>query len=143
MIEVSPHFYVGFDLNDPEEKELSEGLPLAFAAYVKDRGHKFFGRDVPYHRPAGTVVTDVNLRHVHLVPPEPSKADLLRWQKFHTSDRCLVYVRSSCQRYLLIALLQDNAHDQAKDLDYIKALAKIAENWLYDQNLFPDPTMPF
>ncbi|WP_339492615.1 type II toxin-antitoxin system YafO family toxin [Pseudomonas rhizophila] len=143
MIEVSPYFDSGFDLDDPLQKELRAGLTLAFAAYVKNRRHRLFGKDVPYHRPAGTVVTDVNLRHVHLTPTDPSKDDLARWHKFHTSDRCLVYARSTCQRYLLIAYIHASAHDQANDLDYIKALAKIAENWLYDQNIYADLAMPF
>jgi hypothetical protein len=143
LIEVSPHFYDGFDLDDVEEKELCEGLTIVFSAYVKNRTHKLFGKDAPYHKPAGTVVTDVNLRHVHIQPLEPSQGELEKWRKFHTSDRCLVYVRSSCQRYFLIAYLHENAHAQAYDFDYIKALAKIGENWLYDRNIFPDPEFPF
>ena len=138
MIEVSPFFFEAFDLNDPEEKELSEGLVALFSAYVTNRGHAHTGKDAPYHRPPNTVVTDVNLRHVHIKPLEPSQSELKKWRQAKTSDRCLVYVRSSCKRYLLIAYLHENAHAQAYDFDYIKALAKIAEKWLYRENIFPD-----
>ncbi|NWA09694.1 type II toxin-antitoxin system YafO family toxin [Pseudomonas gingeri] len=143
MLEVSSYFYDAFDLTEIEEKELADGLIVIFEAYIKDRKHRFFGKDVPYHKPAGSVVSDVNLRHVHIQPLEPSHTELEKWRRFRTSDRCLVYARSSCKKYLLISYMHENAHAQAYDFDYIKALAKIGENWLYHNNIFADKEYPF
>ncbi|UPK87344.1 type II toxin-antitoxin system YafO family toxin [Pseudomonas sp. A2] len=143
MLEISPYFYSFFDLNDPQEKDFCDGLIALFSTYIEKRQHTLAGKDAPYHQPPGTVVTDVNLRHVHLKPLNPSKESLEKWQKRRTSDRCLVYARSSCQRYLLIAYLHENAHAQAYDFDYLKALAKVGENWLYAENIFADLNGPF
>jgi len=143
LLEISPHFYAFFDLGDAEEKKLCDGLIALFSTYIAKRHHSYTGKDVPYHEPPGTVVTDVNLRHVHLKPLEPSKADLDKWNRRHTSNRCLVYARSSCQRYFLIGYIHENAHAQAYDFDFLKALAEVGKNWLYQENIFPDPEFPF
>lgn len=143
MVEISPHFYKFFDLTDPDEQKMCEGLIALFSTYISKRQHPLTGKDVPYHQPPGTVVTDVNLRHVHLKPLVATKTNLEKWQRGSTSDRCLVYERSSCQRYLLIAYLHENAHAQAYDFDFLKALAKVGENWLYQENIFADLEYPF
>lgn len=143
MIDVDPKFYSGFDLNDPDDVESAEGLILLFRSYIANRGHAYAGKDVPYHKPANTVVTDVNLRHVHLKPIMPTPAEVKKWTRDRTSDRCLVYARSDCGRYLLIAYLNENAHAQAYDLDFIKALAWVGQNWMLKENIFPDLNQPF
>jgi hypothetical protein len=143
LVEISPHFYDFFDLTDPDEQKMCEGLIALFTSYIANRQHPLAGKDVPYHQPPGTVVTDVNLRHVHLKPLAATKESIEKWKRRHTSDRCLVYARSSCQRHLLIAYIHENAHAQANDFDYLKALAKVGEKWLHRENIFPDPEFPF
>ncbi|ELK4761017.1 MAG TPA: hypothetical protein GXX45_19835 [Pseudomonas aeruginosa] len=138
MIEISPFFDNAFDLSDHTEQSFRDALVLLFQSYIQSHGHKLAGRDAPYHRPPNTVVTDVCLRHVHLSPLQPDKGARLQWKRNRTSDRCLVYARSTCKHHLLIAYMNDGAHSQAQDYDYLKALATIAEKWLHKNNLFAD-----
>ena len=79
-----------------------------------------FGKDVTYNRPQSAV--DAELSHVHLLRLESTK---------NTSDRFLVYSRgfndSDC--YLVIAILEPNAHSISRNNLIMSQLAQIAENF--------------
>ncbi|MBI3897494.1 MAG: type II toxin-antitoxin system YafO family toxin [Gammaproteobacteria bacterium] len=90
---------------------------------------KSFGRDAPYHWPSSVVAAD--LRHLHLY----EKASEPYWhlavvQYRRVSDCHLVYCCGSHpSNYLMITMLREKAHEQAKKVTFMAALAEIAEKF--------------
>jgi len=141
--EISPSFWDSFDVDDADDVEVAKGLISMFTRYYQNRRHDWAGKDVPYHKPKGSVVTDVNLRHVHIIPLKRTPSARIDWMEGRTSDRWLIYARASCGRALLIAYVEDEAHTHAHDYDDLRAIADIANDWLHQHNLFPDMSAPF
>lgn len=144
--EAHPLFFSGFDLDDPQEARLSRDLAMMFEGYWVAKSHPSFGRDALYHRPPGSIVTDNGLRHVHLVHVDPTREQLRAWSRadpYHrVSDRCMVYSRSCCDKALLLAYVDQEAHLAARDYDFLRALAKAAEAWYHLRNIYPDLRAP-
>lgn len=145
-VEVHQLFFAGFVLEDPSEVQLSHDLAKMFEGYWTAKSHPAFGRDALYDRPPGTIVTDNALRHVHLIHVESTPEQRAKWARSRphdcTSDRCMIYVRSCCDKALLLAYVHDEAHAVARDYDFLKALAKAAETWFYSRNIFPNCAAP-
>lgn len=87
----------------------------------------YFGRDGDYQTPQACKEEEV--WHLHLRP-----GDGRRWYSrlpsySRTSDKHLVYCRGYTDRdaYLLITILAPNAHKQARNIDRMNDIAKIAE----------------
>lgn len=141
-VEVHQQFFAGFDIENPAEVRLGHDLAKMFEGYWVSKIHPAFGRDALYHRPPGTIVTDNALRHVHLVHVDPTREQLGSWRRARTydrtSDRCFVYSRSCCDRALLLAYVHEEAHEVARDYDYLRALAYAAERWFYRENIYPN-----
>lgn len=86
-----------------------------------------FGRDAPYHRPQTVVSAEVQHLHVNL----KGNWNLRIVQRRRVSDAALIYCQGwhSKDNYLLLALLEDQAHRSADDTLYLLALAEIAEDF--------------
>lgn len=96
----------------------------------------FFGKNSGYVLPK---LSNGYLRHVHLVPITNESRKV--WEKsfihksVKTSDRALIYVERGNNEFLLIYILNSNAHQIAKmateqDKKLMLGLAKAAENFL-------------
>ncbi|WP_430623914.1 type II toxin-antitoxin system YafO family toxin [Marinimicrobium locisalis] len=111
----------------------AEFLRAAFRTYKEtDDGQGIFGRDGDYVRPKQC--REEELRHVHLRPQD--RFLLRKWLKrknpYHqTSDKHLVYCSGFHHRdtYLLIAVLEPKAHDDARNIDLMAKLAEIASEF--------------
>ncbi|MFT4926854.1 MAG: mRNA interferase YafO, partial [Phenylobacterium sp.] len=79
-----------------------------------------FGKDVSYNRPQSAIYAE--LRHVHLVPIS---------RRGNTSDRCLVYTSGFTDNnaFLLLAILEPNAHELSRSMLRMANLADIAEKF--------------
>lgn len=88
----------------------------------------YFGRDADYRWPQ--VCLDEEVWHLHLSesvkPPFWKRWARSLYQK--TSDKHLVYCRGyyNRSRYYLIAILEPDAHDQARNLDIMLAIGEMA-----------------
>lgn len=142
-VSIHPLFYVGFDQTDPDQKSLAENLARLFCKYWKQgKRHDLFGKDVPYHRPPNSPVTDNGLWHVHFYPIAPNVRKREEWAnpnaRRRTSDRHLVYAKAESGEALLLAYIHDDAHDKAEDdYDFLRGLGEAAQNWFYEHNLYP------
>lgn len=106
------------------ENEIS-ALVLDFKQYKSnDKIPDNFGRDVPYHWPNSAV--EEELFHLHLAAGSKWPNDLPQF--FRTSDVHLIYSHgfSNSDDYVLLAILQPNAHELARNRDIIDSLAKQA-----------------
>ena len=99
-------------------------MAQAFKLY-KNKNHRIFqtykfGKDVTYNRPPSAVTAE--LSHVHLVPIE---------QKGDTSDRFLVYSTgfNDSEAFILLAILEPNAHELSRNTLQMANLADIAEKF--------------
>jgi len=88
-----------------------------------------FGKDVPYnHTHTLSTVKSEEIYHIHLDSDEyPGNIP----QEMRTSDNHLVYCANfySTDIYLLMAILQPNAHQQARDNSIMLNLAQMANNF--------------
>ena len=106
-----------------------------FTALVKDfKTYKFskklpanFGRDVPYHWPAKAVQEE--LFHLHIAEESGWNHEISQYSR--TSDVHLVYSRGfiSVDSYVLLAILQPNAHAMARNRVIVEALANQAADF--------------
>lgn len=145
-VELHEVFELQFDSNNPQEVLLRDGLSDAFKYWVKKGSHPDFGRDATYRDPAGSVVPNVGLRHVHLRPSVMTWKDSKTWNDpdvephYRTSNRHLVYVRSDERDRLLIYYFEQDAHAMARADDYkfLKSLGRAAQEWLTSGKRYPD-----
>lgn len=115
--------------NHPEAENLRE----AFRTYKQfDDDLGIFGRDGDYQRPKQCREEELN--HVHLRPSDTYLRR--RWLKtsnrYHrTSDKHLVYCPGFHHRdtYLLIAVLEPKAHQDARNIDLMLKLTEIARKF--------------
>jgi mRNA interferase YafO len=112
--------------------ELSE-LIYDFQIY-KDGGivSPVFGRDAPYDDTNTLVlIKQEQVWHMHLLSEDAAACYQMRRQYARTSDIHLVYcsgmIDATC--YLLIAVLQPNAHELARNNDVMIKVAEIAEHF--------------
>lgn len=79
-----------------------------------------FGKDADYARPQSA--KDAELQHVHIVPLDSDK---------NTSDRFLVYTRGFTDKntYLILDILEPNAHELSRNMLKMALLADIAESF--------------
>ena len=90
-----------------------------------------FGRDVPYDHPNTLLILKVeDVYHLHSADNEKPWS-LMRTQYSKTSDIHLVYCQSALNSdcYLLMAVLQPNAHEQANDNSIMHNLGLMAEQF--------------
>lgn len=117
--------FVHDDLNSYQDiKKLADD----FAAFMDETLEPdYFGRDGDYGWPQ--LCKNENLRHLHL----SQSASTTAWSKIknlyrRTSNKHLVYCpgfyNEDC--YLLIAILDPDAHEQARNTDIMLALGAIA-----------------
>lgn len=92
-------------------KRYKEGEPVEYMS---------MGKDVPFHYPQSAVMAE--LQHVHIMPIE---------SKSHTSDEFIVYTRgfSDPDKYLILAILSPNAHEQSRNVLLMSAMADVAEHF--------------
>lgn len=118
-------------------KVLDEALtPDERAALIADFKHykagklpALFGKDVPYDHPFNLdIIKQEQVRHIHLAE-NGIGFPLLVAQLKRTSDTHLVYCRgfSNEHCYLLMAILQPNAHDLAKSNQLMYQLGLMAQ----------------
>jgi len=91
-----------------------------------------FGRDASYNRPSSVVFAE--LQHVHIRDKtiRSSAWDNLRTASFNkSSNSAVVYVRGlrDHNKYLLISILNLNAHEMANKTNFMCELAEIAERF--------------
>lgn len=105
-------------------------LVEAFKEYKTQSAFWAFGRDVPYHRPPK--MADYNIRHLHIF----GRQQYLHYQKHRvrlfdrTSDKHLVYAQSPIdnEHYLLIAILNPNAHQTAENSQVMQQIYAICKD---------------
>lgn len=70
------------------------------------------------------------VRHIHLIPSNISPKQITP-QYRHTSDVHLVYCQGALDEtsWCLIAILAPDAHKQALEMNIMRKLAKVAENF--------------
>jgi len=106
--------------NHPNIKKLASD----FKTYKSEQKSHFndfkFGKDCSYNRPQSIV--DAEVDHVHLVPIH---------NQGNTSDRFLVYTRgfTDSDAFLIIAILEPNAHELSRNVLNMLHLADIAEKF--------------
>lgn len=107
------------------------------AALVKDFKHykspdalpDTFGRDVPFDHPHTLpLALQEKLQHLHLASVESTRQSETP-QYARTSDVHLIYCQGALDEdcYLLIAILEPDAHRKAKDNNTMHKLARSAE----------------
>lgn len=140
-VDVSP-LYIKSAYGDPELEAIACTLIPEFKLWWQTKSHPDFGRDAPYHDPQAS--RDSALMHVHLLPicPPATVIDLQNWGRARRdydrrSDRHLIYAKSSCGWAYLLAYEHTDAHEVARDYDYLRALAAAAEAWYSQTNRFP------
>lgn len=95
-----------------------------------DKSHISFGRFGPLDRPS--TASDVTLSRVHVL----NQTDIAKYNARgtsifnRTSDRYLVYAVNpeDPTHYLLIALIDPNAHETMKNTNFVLTLIEIAKN---------------
>lgn len=109
---------------------------------IAENDHYYFGKDVPYDRPRGSLGEYV-LQHVHLVPltnPECLQDWDRKWKLEagrRTSDSALVYVDGGRHGYLLLTILwEPEAHTviemrTPETRQMMQGLAAIAEIFIH------------
>ena len=116
----------------PTELACSPGyddLKQAFIDYKSGRClPDIIGKDAPYHRPQSAA--DALLEHIHL-SHSASGWTARHSQAKRTSDKHLVYCRHyfSQNNYLLIAVLDPNAHELADKVTFMCGLVEVAEKF--------------
>ncbi|MEN3158264.1 type II toxin-antitoxin system YafO family toxin [Alkalimonas sp. NCh-2] len=108
----------------------AKSLIETFKEYKQNNRYWSFGRDVPYHRPPS--VTEFNLRHVHLLTLKDYREyEQVKKELYHrTSDKHLVYASSpyDYNHYLLIAIIDPQAHFTAQNLSFMRGLVDICND---------------
>lgn len=89
-----------------------------------------FGRDVPYHRPPK--MTEYSIKHIHIISSKKYRqyqSDNVRLYD-RTSDKHIVYARSPFDddHYLLIAIINPEAHNTSEDMNLMHQLYEICRN---------------
>lgn len=84
-------------------------------------------RDVPYSRPESAKFAE--LRHIHVNFQENWNLKLVQYGR--TSNSAIVYCqgRVSKDNYLIIALLENFAHERSKKITFMCDLAELAEGF--------------
>ena len=102
-----------------------------FKAYKQGILPDTFGRDVLYDHPHNlAIVKNEEVRHLHLSDDEQGwKSDIIQY--YRRSDNHLIYCPAAMTEncFLLIAILNPEAHQKAKDNDTMWKLGKMAENF--------------
>jgi mRNA interferase YafO len=91
----------------------------------------YFGRDVPYNHPNGLpLLREEEVSHLHLAE-HPRQWPIHRVQFYRTSDKHLVYCQGFTHHYhfLLMAILEPDAHAQANDRTIMYNLGLMAEKF--------------
>ncbi len=118
------------------EKALPEGqlkdLVEDFREYKSTgRRPENFGRDVPYDSDVTLkIVREEQVQHIHLKDAE-SHWPVRAMQFQMTSDRHLLYCPGAMNddHYLLIAILEPNAHQLARDNNVMHRVGQVAEKF--------------
>ena len=123
--------FVGKALTETLSREETEALVADFKRY-KGTGElpDTFGRDVCYDHPHTLpAVLAEELMHLHLAENAPWPLGLVQFSR--TSDKHLVYCQGYTDRncYALMAILQPDAHNQARDRDLMLRLAEAARRF--------------
>ncbi|EKO3828885.1 MULTISPECIES: type II toxin-antitoxin system YafO family toxin [Vibrio] len=110
-----------------EERKLNKDLDLLIHDFKRHKqGHRisYFGKEVPYHRPA-PAAEDAGLMHIHIL----DKIKTLKLGQSDTSDSVLIYTEgaTSINTYFIIDFLVDGAHAQARRHEYMSWLIDKAE----------------
>lgn len=84
----------------------------------------YFGKEVPYHRPA-PAAENAGLMHIHIL----GKVKTIKLGHGTTSNSVLIYTEgaTSINTYYIIDFLADNAHEQARKPEYMSWLIDKAE----------------
>ena len=88
-----------------------------------------FGRDVPYDNDCTLkIIKEEEVKHIHLKCPD-SEWPVRAMQFRLTSDCHLLYCQGAMNddHYLLIAVLEPNAHELARDNNEMMKVGKVAE----------------
>jgi mRNA interferase YafO len=106
-------------------------LVADFKAHIEGEPVPSFGRDERYdHLHTPPLVKSEEVAHIHLEDsgrPWPPGRDPYR----NTSDAHLIYCRGAINEdcYLLMAILEPDAHEQAKQFGLMVKLGEMAENF--------------
>lgn len=110
-----------------EERKINKDLDLLIHDFKRHKqGHRvpYFGKEVPYHRPA-PAAQDAGLMHIHIL----DKIKTLKLGHGNTSDSVLIYTEgaTNINTYFIIDCLVDGAHMQARKPEYMSWLIDKAE----------------
>ncbi|HGS5165195.1 TPA: type II toxin-antitoxin system YafO family toxin [Vibrio harveyi] len=110
-----------------EERKLNKDLDLLIHDFKRHKqGHRisYFGKEVPYHRPA-PAAEDAGLMHIHIL----DEIKTLKLGQSDTGDSVLIYTEgaTSINTYFIIDFLVDGAHAQARRHEYMGWLIDKAE----------------
>ncbi|MDP2714794.1 type II toxin-antitoxin system YafO family toxin [Rheinheimera sp.] len=100
-----------------------------FKKYKAGKLPALFGKDVPYDHPFNLdIIKQEQVRHIHLAASGAGFPIFITQAK-RTSDTHLVYCRGFTNEncYLLMAILQPNAHDLAKSNQLMYQLGLMAQ----------------
>lgn len=93
--------------------------------WISKNSHEMFGKNVANTSPSSSL--EAAIAHVHISPFSPQLNRFKRNQKEKTSNKFLLYSVLSNGGVLLLAVLNDNAHQIITSLDYMSKLIKFAE----------------
>lgn len=115
--------FISHTLN--KERLINKELDLLINDFKKHKQGvlvKYFGKEVPYHRPSPDA-ENAKLMHIHVL----DKIKTLKMRHKTTSDSVLIYTEAATHinTYYIIDFIANDAHEKARDFKYM--------NWLIDQ----------
>lgn len=142
-VSINPHtrerfFSTVFDKSPNLERQLLSDFKV-YKASRREKLPAYFGKDVPYIKPYAA--EKVGLMHIHFcIPPDKFNESLPQSDRVcrkgnPDKDICLVYVQSEIDEnvYSLLAILGPDAHEQARKLEIMNYLCRIAQDFI-DKN---------
>jgi len=115
--------FISHELN--KERLINKELNLFINDFKKHKQGvliKYFGKEVPYHRPSPDS-ENAKLMHIHIL----NKIKTLKMRNKTTSDSVLIYTEAATHinTYYIIDFIANGAYEKARDFKYM--------NWLIDQ----------
>jgi hypothetical protein len=103
-----------------------DSLIKDFRLYKEGARIPYFGKEVPYRRPA-PYAEKAGLMHIHIL----DKLKVVKMRSGNTSDSVLIYTEGSMNQntYYIIDYVPDGAHARARGKEYMSWLIDTAESF--------------